>query len=213
MSTRRVLLVLWCCAPLLAPAAELPVRQVVLYKHGVGYFERAGTLGPGESARLDFNASEMNDVLKSLTIDDAAAARSPACATIPWTRSSHKLADFPFQIGGRQPLSAMLDQLKGARIEMEFGPQKVAGAIVTGALVAGTTRQPEREQLTLLLDTGELRNVDLSAATGIRFTDAKLQLQFKDYLAALAAARSKDKRSVYIDSTRCESARGDRPAT
>ena len=52
-----------------------------------------------------------------------------------------------------------------------------------------------------MLDGGELRTVDLSAATGIRFTDPQLQQQFKDYLAALAAARSKDKRSVYIDST------------
>src|ERR1035438_6827761 len=34
----------------------------------VGFFERSGTLGAGESARLDFNATEMNDVLKSLTI-------------------------------------------------------------------------------------------------------------------------------------------------
>ena len=48
--------------------ADLPVKQVVLYKHGVGFFERSGRLGAGESARLDFNASEMNDVLKSLTI-------------------------------------------------------------------------------------------------------------------------------------------------
>ena len=50
--------------------ADLPVKQVVLYKHGVGFFERGGTLGAGESARLDFNAAEMNDVLKSLTIGD-----------------------------------------------------------------------------------------------------------------------------------------------
>ena len=95
----------------------------------------------------------------------------------------------------------MLDQLKGARIELKFGNETVAGAIVSGRLVAGNDKQPEREQLTLLLDSGELRNVDLSAATGIRFTDPKLQQQFKDYLAALAAARSKEKRSVYIDST------------
>jgi hypothetical protein len=51
------------------------------------------------------------------------------------------------------------------------------------------------------MDSGELRNVDLSAASAIRFTDAKLQLQFRDYLAALTSSRSKDKRSVYIDST------------
>ena len=56
--------------PAVAPAAELPVRTVVLYKHGVGYFRTRGPLGPGESARLDFKAEEMNDVLKSLTIND-----------------------------------------------------------------------------------------------------------------------------------------------
>src|SRR3979409_1332711 len=65
----RSLIALTLCT-LLMPAAELPVRTVVLYKHGEGYFERGGTLGPGESARLDFKAEEMNDVLKSLTIND-----------------------------------------------------------------------------------------------------------------------------------------------
>src|SRR5205807_9975846 len=40
-----------------------------------------------------------------------------------------------------------------------------------------------------------------TAVAGVRFTDAKLQAQFKDYLAALVNSRSKEKRSVYIDST------------
>jgi hypothetical protein len=43
--------------------------------------------------------------------------------------------------------------------------------------------------------------VDLTAVAGLRFTDPKLQAQFKDYLSALESSRSKDKRSVYIDST------------
>ena len=66
---------------------------------------------------------------------------------------------------------------------MEFGPQKIAGAIVSARLIPGDKDRAEHEQLTLLMDSGELRNVDLSAATAIRFTDPKLQLQFKDYLA------------------------------
>jgi hypothetical protein len=184
----------------LAPAAELPVRTVVLYKHGVGYFERSGTLGPGESARLDFRAEEMNDVLKSLTINDQGGKVTDLRydSSIPLDQ---KLTEFPFRIEDGQPLSAVIDQLKGARIEMEFGPQKIAGAIVSARLIGGEKDRPEREQLTLLMDSGELRNVDLAAATAIRFTDPRLQLQFKDYLAALTGARSKDKRSVYIDST------------
>ena len=53
-----------------ALAADIPIREVILYKSGVGYFERAGMLHPGESARLEFKASDMNDVLKSLTLAD-----------------------------------------------------------------------------------------------------------------------------------------------
>jgi len=185
----------------LAAAAELPVKQVVLYKHGVGFFERSGKLGPGESARLDFNASEMNDVLKSLTIEERGGGKISGLRYDSMDPLGHKLAEFPFQIGAAQPLGVMLDQLKGARLELKFGNETVAGAIVNGRLVAGSDKQPEREQLTLMLGGGELRTLDLSAATGIHFTDPQLQQQFHDYLAAVAAARSKEKRSVYIDST------------
>ena len=167
----------------------------------MGFFERSGKLGPGESARLDFNASEMNDVLKSLTIEERGGGKISGLRYDSMDPLGHKLAEFPFQIGAAQPLSVMLDQLKGARLELKFGNETVAGAIVNGRLVAGSDKQPEREQLTLMLDGGELRTLDLSAATGIHFTDPQLQQQFHDYLAALAAARSKEKRSVYIDST------------
>ena len=197
---RRTLFSILLSATLAQPA-ELPVREVVLYKHGVGFFQRSGRLGSGESARLDFHASEMNDVLKSLTIEEKGGGKVSGLRYDSMEPLSHKLADFPFQIGAGQALSVMLDQLKGARLELKFGNETVAGTIVNGRSIAGTDRQPEREQLTLLLDGGELRTVDLGAAAGVRFSDPKLQQQFRDYLTALAAARSKEKRSVYIDST------------
>src|ERR1700733_5198613 len=108
-------------------AAELPVRQVVLYKHGVGYFARAGEVPPGESARLDFKASEMDDVLKSLTIEEKGGGKISGLRYDSSEPLAHKLADFPFQLGAGQPLSAMLDQLKGARIELKFSGETVSG--------------------------------------------------------------------------------------
>ena len=184
-----------------AAAADLPVRQVILYKHGVGYFERSGQLAPGESARLEFKASEMNDVLKSLTVEEKGGGKISGLRYDSSLPLNVKLGEFPFQLQAGQPLSAVFDQLKGARLEVKFGNETVAGAIVGGRLVPGDDKRPEREQITLLLDDGDLRNFDLGAAAGMRFTDPKLQSQFKDYLAALTAARSQDKRSVYIDST------------
>jgi hypothetical protein len=167
----------------------------------VGYFERSGDLAPGESARLDFKAADMDDVLKSLTIEEKGGGKISGLRYDSSEPLAHKLADFPFQLGAAQPLSAVLDQLKGARIELKFANESVAGAIVAARLAPGDDKRPEREQITLLMDGGDLRNFDLAAASGIRFTDVRLQTQFKEYLAALTEARSKEKRSVYIDST------------
>ncbi len=181
-------------------AAELPVRRVVLYKHGVGYFERSGELGPGESARLDFKASEMNDVLKSLTLsvtgqDKIAALRYDASEPV-----EKKLERFPIRLGERQPLSHLLDQLKGEQLELRIGDETVTGTIVGARLLPASERRSESEQVTLLLGSGEFVTRDLGAASSVRFLDARLQLQFKDYLGVLAAARSQARRSVYIDS-------------
>ena len=201
--TLKGLLASTLCAALLpatAPAADLPVRTVTLYKHGIGWFGRQGTIPAGESARLDFKSGEMNDVLKSLTIVDQGGKVTGLRydSSIPL---EEKLADLPFAIEKGQPLSALLDQVKGARIEMEFGTQKVAGAIVAARLIAGDKEHSEREQATIYLDTGELRNVDLGAAAAIRFTDPKLQAQLRNYLTAVTDSRSKERRSLYIDST------------
>ncbi|MBV8906225.1 MAG: hypothetical protein JOZ22_21515, partial [Acidobacteriia bacterium] len=185
----------------LAQAADLPVKEVVLYKHGVGYFERSGRLAAGESARLDFDAAQMNDVLKSLTLEERGGGKISGLRYDSMDPLSHTLASFPFHIDAGQALSTTLDQLKGARVELQFGSETIAGEIVAGRRVEASEKQPEREQLTILLDNGNLRNVDLSAASGILLSDPKLQAQFKDYLGALAGARSKEKRSVYIDSS------------
>src|ERR1017187_6592729 len=190
---------LLCCVDLVA--AELPVREVILYKHGVGFFERQGILGAGESARLDFRPSEMNDVLKSLTIQEKGEGKISGVRYDSDIPLSEKLKEFPFALGVGQSLTAVLDQLKGSRVEMLFGAEKVSGAVVAARVIAGEKERPEREQVTLLLDNGDLRNVDLAAAATVRFSDAKLQSQFKDYLAAVTAARSTDRRSLYIDST------------
>jgi hypothetical protein len=203
---RRYLFILTIAAAA-SLGAELPVRTVILYKHGVGFFERDGSLGPGETARLDFNANEMNDVLKSLTVREGGGGKISGLRYDSMDPLSHKLSEFPFHIEDGQALSGTLDQLKGARAELKFGGETVSGVIVSARIEPASDKQPQRELLTLLLDSGELRTVDLSAATGVRLPDPALQREFKEYFEALEAARSKEKRSVYIDST--DSARHD----
>jgi hypothetical protein len=192
------------CAAILgagAFAAELPVREVILYKNGIGYFVRSGEPKPGEPVRLDFKAEEMNDVLKSLSISAEGGGKVTGVRYDSSEPLEQKLAEFPFKLGEGQPLSALLDQLKGAKVELKTGPETLGGVIVGAREVAGTDKQPRRDEVTLVLDSGELRAVDLGGVTAVRFADPALQAQVTRYLATVAAGRSKEKRSVYIDST------------
>ena len=182
-------------------AADIPIREVILYKSGVGYFERGGTLQPGESGRLDFKASDMNDVLKSLTISGQNGDKITGLRYDSSEPLDQKLADFPFKINGQASLAVFLDQMRGAKVELKYGPETISGTVVSGRVVKADDKQPEREQLVVLLDSGELRTLDLAAATSIRFADPKLQTQLRDYLTVVNQARSTDKRSIYIDSS------------
>ena len=198
MPGRSVLLLMVAGSAL---AADLPIREVTLYKHGVGYFERAGELKPGDTARLDFKAADMNDVLKSLTITDRSGGKISGVRYDASDPLEKRLEDFPFQVGGESSLASFLDQMKGSRLEMKLGAESVTGAIVTARVIKSNDKDKtaERETVVLLTDSGEMRSFDLAAASALRFSDPKLQGLLKDYLAVLSQARSKDRRSIYVD--------------
>jgi len=192
------------CATILAAgalAAELPVQEVILYKNGIGYFVRSGEVKAGETARLEFKAGEMNDVLKSLVIFEEGGGKISGLRYDASEPLAMKLADIPFRLGDHQPLSALLDQVKGARIELKTGPETVAGSVVGAREVEAGEKQQQHQEVTLLLDSGELRTVDLGGVTAMRFSDPVLQGQLVTYLARVAAGRSKEKRGVTVDST------------
>jgi hypothetical protein len=183
------------------PAADLPIREVTLYKHGVASFERSGELKAGETVKLDFKPADMNDVLKSLTITDRNGGKINGVRYDSSEPLEKKLEDFPFKVGGGTGLAAFLDQMKGARIELKLGAGAVTGTILSGRVVreSDKDRIVEREVAVLLLDSGELRTFDLAAASSVKFEDPKLESQLKDYLIVLNQSRSRDRRSVYVD--------------
>jgi hypothetical protein len=185
----------------LTPAADLPVKRVVLYKNGVGYFERAGEVKSGETARLEFKASEMNDVLKSLTINEAGGGAVRGLHYDSSEPLEVRLKDFPFKLAPQQPLTDLLDQLRGARLELKLAAETAAGAIVGARMAAATEQRPEQALVVLLTDAGDLRTFDLAAASAMRLVDPQLQAQLKDYLGTMSQARSREKRGVYVDST------------
>lgn len=179
--------------------AELPVTKVILYKNGVAYFERAGQMAAGAPARLEFKLSEMDDVLKSLVVED----RGGAVARIRYETNepiAKRLAELGITLQSEQPLALLLDQWRGEKVELNYRGEKLSAAILAGRL-APMPNQGQRQELSVVLENGELRTLDLEAAAGIRLVDPRLNKQLTDALLAMSQARSREKRAVFIDST------------
>src|SRR5262245_30835001 len=51
-------------------AALLPVAQVVLFSSGVSYFQREGSIEGDQRIDLTFPISDINDLIKSMTLRD-----------------------------------------------------------------------------------------------------------------------------------------------
>jgi hypothetical protein len=47
---------------------SLPVKRVVLYKTGVGYFEHLGRVRESQDVTIPFTSGQLNDVLKPFSI-------------------------------------------------------------------------------------------------------------------------------------------------
>jgi hypothetical protein len=198
----RIVLVTLLGVVLAAPSAaqdtELPVRKVVLYKHGVGFFERSAEVEGRSAIRLQFKASEMDDVLKSLTVD----SRAGAVTGVRYDSNEplgKKLENFPFRVGEAQPLTRILDQFKGSRVRLRLASDQVEGTIISARTIPPTADQQERHSLLILGDDGEIRTLDPAAALGLSFVDPRLQEQFRDYLMLVAGARNREKRNVTIE--------------
>ena len=52
------------------PESPLPIRQVVLFNSGVGYMQREGDVNGDAKIDLSFPTSDINDLLKSLVLQD-----------------------------------------------------------------------------------------------------------------------------------------------
>src|SRR5262245_61303730 len=61
--------------PASASVQVLPVKRVILYKTGVGYFEHLGNVVDRQDVGITFTTAQLNDVLKSLTAIDLGKGR------------------------------------------------------------------------------------------------------------------------------------------
>jgi hypothetical protein len=186
-----------------ASAAKLPVRRVVLYKNGVGYFEHLGHVRGSQGVHIDFTSAQLNDVLKSLTVLDLSGGRITGVDYNSEAPLARRLATLRLALGERPTTAEFLGALRGARLEVRSGN----GPALTGKLLsverktrtgAGPGWTVETDEISVITDSGEVRSVDLNSATGVRIMEKDLQVEVGKYLGLVASSRDQDVRRMTI---------------
>ncbi len=176
----------------------LPVRRVVLYKHGVGYFEREGSVENDATLTLTFKQSEVSDVLKSLTVLDLDGGHV-ASVSYDSTKPLEQLLDeVALSIPDQGSLVGLLPQIKGARLLV----QAPGGEPVQGILLGVDSSERRSADgvvkvvlVSLLTDGGDVRSFDLHALQKLEILDPSLRRDLDYYLRTVLSSKKKDART------------------
>jgi hypothetical protein len=192
------LLFVFTCVTL--AVAQVPVKRVVLYKNGVGYFEHMGTVEGKQDITVSFTNGQLNDVLKSLTVLDLNGGRVGRIEYDATQAADRRLSEVRLTVGEKGGLSEFLAAMRGARIEVRNGGAPLEGRLVSveRKTRAGAGATLEVEYVTILTESGELRTAEVSPAFAVRLLEPGLASKVGQYLDVLASGREADVRKMVI---------------
>jgi len=179
----------------------MPIRQIVLYRSGVGFYERRGEVDGDATVSLRFNTEDVNDILKSLLVQDMGGG---SVGTVSYTaRESleNRLAGLEIDVLKVGSTADLLKQLRGAEIDV-----LAMGSSLTGTILAienrmsvveteGAVGHFQEPHVTLVTKSG-IRTIAISAISTFRLTDERLNDELNRALAAISSSRSENTKVI-----------------
>ncbi|MCH7765272.1 MAG: DUF4139 domain-containing protein [Acidobacteria bacterium] len=182
-------------------AVPLPVRKVVLYKNGMGYFEHVGAIKGRQTVEIVLPSAQLNDVLKSLTVIDLGRGQVTGVTYDSTAPLDRRLRELPIDLNKAGGLVGFLNQIRGTEVEIRAPGGTVRGKLMGAELRTRSTGPGATVQVVevgIFTATGELRLVDLESAGALRLTDSALAGDVRRYLDLVNSSHQRDVRRLAI---------------
>ncbi len=185
-----------------AAPTELPLTQVVLFSSGVGNFVHSGTVEGNARVVLHFSPDQMNDVLKSMVVNDLDGGTVGGISYPSQDPLKKTLQSFAVDLSGNPPLAELLIQLRGTPVQVD-APDTVSGRIL--GVETRTRKVSSGGETTLLtehilnLDTTEgMVSIALDTVARIRLADAALNRELQQALDTLARTVDRRRKTLVV---------------
>ncbi len=158
---------------------SLPVREMVLYKHGVGFFVREGSFS-GESTALTFRHDEINDVLKSLAVFDRAGGQVLGIHYQTPMDIADRLANSSIRLSYEASLGDLLSRLRGRQVQLEIETSAGHNEFFTGRMMGTDDFKDDRDytvskqkRVSVLIEGRGIVTFDWMTLRGLQILDAQ----------------------------------------
>ena len=180
--------------------SKLPVKRVVLYKNGVGYFEHLGQVHDNQDVAIPFTSGQLNDVLKTLTVLDLNGGRISGVAYGTAAPLDRQLGDLRLPASDKTTLAEFLGALRGTRLEARNGANVITGRLLSvehKTRVAGGTTL-EVDYISLITESGEIKTTEVSPSFSVRLLERGLAGKVDRLLDLVSAEREADVRRMVV---------------
>lgn len=185
-----------------AETSTLPLSKVVLYSSGVGYFQHDGTIIDRAQLDLRFSAGQINDLLKSLVVQDFSGGKISTVTYSSRDPVAKALGSFGINLTGNPSLGQILIQLRGEQVDVS-APNPIRGTILgiekkTETILDGQGRHIlDQEYLSLVTDGG-FRLLPLAQVQQIKLLNPALNAELHQALAVLATNHDSQRKTVSL---------------
>jgi hypothetical protein len=193
---------------------SLPVKRMVLYKHGVGFIERGEAIPGNDPIKLNFKRDTMDDILKSLCIFDMGKGRVTGVSYETGEDISVLLAEKAIQVPDQQALIGLFRQLKGYDVKLETPHGVVEGTVVGTQEGKTVTLDPQpataqqivpnspmstvKDYVIMKDKAGNISAVDIEKIMKFHILDPEASADLDFFLDAVTSIRKKNNKVVTI---------------
>ncbi len=186
----------------------LEITKAILYKTGIGYFERIGKIDFNKSNKiiLSFKKKLMNDVLASLSVSGKSSLVTGVSYEGHDIDLARALEDALIKVPNENSFISLLKQTVGSQIEIKIGSEVIKG-IVLGIQsyevgVEGTKEKIQEPFLVLADESGDIKNIKVADMTGpdatFYLTDEKMNKELQYFLETIYSSKKRDAKTMTI---------------
>jgi hypothetical protein len=204
----------------------LPISQVFLFSSGVGYFQREGEVEGNTRVDFTFNGADVNDLLKSLVVDDEGGDRAGSVSYDSPDPVEKTLKSFTLDLTYNPSFAQLINQARGEKVEitLQQGGANQASTLTGVVLGMETQQHSQSRQVTIgtsglgtdsqqqahskevlqevdhvnLLCTEGVRSIPLIQVQRLRFLNPNVEADLRHALDVLAARHDAQKKVVSL---------------